>query len=163
MYITDNYICFYSALPTASTSTIKSGFLQKSYLEIYYVYWFVLKNDGLYIYQDSLEKTLYYPKSSISLRTVVSCVATKERLITLKTTTKKYYFKADSDLQRDEWIEAINVAVLKAKNLGSDIKIVLPFSSLINISRGKDEYQGTSVSIQVHCNELSSAKTVNFC
>jgi sterol 3beta-glucosyltransferase len=151
MYVTTNHICFYSSVPPITDSTLKSSFLQKLTTRRptrrYKTLWFVLKLDGLYIYEDPAK--LYYPSTTIYLKNVATVVRSNgvKNGIKLTTSLKNYTFKADTELQANEWIDVINIAVFNSKNSGNDIKVVLPFQSISDISISKTEFNDDSLKI----------------
>ncbi|KAJ3372571.1 Sterol 3-beta-glucosyltransferase [Kappamyces sp. JEL0680] len=156
MYVTNHHLCFYSALPTVPGPVRKEGFLQKRSIKrptsVFYTYWFVLKTDGLYIYAD--QKTPYYPKTTIYLKNVVRVeVDADKQCIKLQTTKKEYAFKADTTVQMNEWVEAIKAAVFNAKISGNDVRVVLPFDSIADLSITKTNFNNDSLRILVACDE----------
>ena len=165
MYITENHICFYSSLPNVPGPVRKEGFLQKRSFKrprnVFYTYWFVLKTDGLYIYSDS--KELYYPKSTIYLKNVLSVTENAEtQAITLITTVKEYIFKADTLQQMNEWVEAINAAVFNSKISGNDVRVVLPYDCISDISITKDSFNHDSLRVLVVVDESFQPEEVKL-
>jgi PH domain len=165
MYITEHHICFYSSLPNIPGPVRKEGFLQRRSLKrprsVFYTYWFVLKTDGLYIYSDA--KQLYYPKSTIYLKNVLSVTGDAEsQAITLVTTNKKYTFKGDTLQQMNEWVSAINAAVFNSKTSGNDVRVVLPYDCISDISIIKNSFNGDSLRVLVVVDESFQPEEVFF-
>ncbi|KAJ3273334.1 Sterol 3-beta-glucosyltransferase [Terramyces sp. JEL0728] len=157
MYVTQSHICFYSSLPSMPGELCKSGYLQKlshgTVRNTYSTKWFVLKSHGLYIYPDATK--LYNPTSTIYLKSVVEVrqSSTATNVIKLKTTDKEYRFKADTEVQLKEWLEAFETAIFNAKNSGNDVKVVFPFTSLASVSIAKTSFGNDSLKITVVCEE----------
>ncbi|KAI8894409.1 hypothetical protein BC833DRAFT_605042 [Globomyces pollinis-pini] len=161
MYITENHVCFYSSLPTIPGAAIKSGFLQKrSRLgpkKRFTPYWFVLKSDALYIYADSSK--LYHPRSVIQFKNIIDVRPSTSIIgFHIITHTKDYTFKADSDLLTKEWVDSINSAITTAKNIGNDVRLVLPFACITEINLVKTTFNSESLRIEVTSDERSFLK-----
>ncbi|KAI8852788.1 hypothetical protein BC829DRAFT_383798 [Chytridium lagenaria] len=119
MYITENHICFYATLPTRDLGVIqKSGFLGKrprtgtGFQTV--TYWFTLKNDVLYYYEDST--SVYFPTGGIHLKDATRVEESKKRQNGFKIVTprKKYYLTADTETSRKEWITALKSSIFHA-------------------------------------------------
>lgn len=73
--------------------------------------------------------------------------------ISLKTTTKDYLFKADTKQQMTEWVEALNAAVFNAKIAGNDVRVVLPFDCIADMSVVKTNFNNDSLRVLVTVEE----------
>ncbi|KAJ3323240.1 Sterol 3-beta-glucosyltransferase [Boothiomyces sp. JEL0866] len=135
----------------------KSGYLQKyshgTVRNSFSTKWFVLKSHGLYIYPDA--KKHYNPSTTIYLKSIVEVRAssTLTNVIKLKTVSKEYRFKADTEIQLKEWLDAFQSAIFNAKNSGNDIKVVFPFTSLANVAITNTSFGNDSLKITVVCEE----------
>ncbi|KAJ3192424.1 Sterol 3-beta-glucosyltransferase [Irineochytrium annulatum] len=109
IYLTENHLCFFASLPSSEQGiVVKSGFLAKrpraGTILQYVTYWFSLKNDILYFYENS--KDLYFPVGGINLKYVTSVERskTKENGFKIVTPRKKYHLIADTEILLQEWL-----------------------------------------------------------
>lgn len=86
----------------------------------------------------------------------------ESQCITLVTTVKKYIFKADTPQQMKEWVEAINAAVFNSKIAGNDVRVVLPFECIDDLSIQKTSF-GKSLRILVVVDENFQPEEVSLC
>ncbi|KAJ3103109.1 Sterol 3-beta-glucosyltransferase [Phlyctochytrium planicorne] len=158
MYLTEKHICFFASLPVPEAGIIqKSGFLGKrprgTRLQ-YVTYWFSLKNDVLYYFENSTN--LYFPTGGINLKyaTAVEPSKTKENGFKIVTPRKKYHLMADTEVSKREWIAALKASIFRARNEGSDVRIVLPLASITQISHNKTTAFMDTIQVQIVDNEL---------
>jgi hypothetical protein len=156
MYLTKNHICFYAQIPVIPGTVKKQAYLQKKSRRapraMYYRYWFVLKSDGLYLYSDASKP--YFPSTTIYLKNVINVrPSSSKNSFKVLTTKKTYYFKADSELQLKEWVDALNSAVIHAKQSENDVLVVLPYSSISDISIVPTEFNCDALKVTAVCEE----------
>ncbi|CEG67174.1 hypothetical protein RMATCC62417_03641 [Rhizopus microsporus] len=139
MYLTDNFICFYASLPKGQLQFHKSGYLlikragkMKSNYERYY---FDIQNDVLAWYENPTDN--YSPLGKIDLKSILAIRQSVKRKygFRIKTTTKNWHFQADTKAAMIEWTNALQKAIFKANNSGSNLKIVLPFQNVLDIEQ----------------------------
>jgi sterol 3beta-glucosyltransferase len=94
---------------------------------------------------------------SVSKSTSIKCG------IKLVTSKRSYNFKADSHFHAEEWIDALKVAVFNSKNAGNDIKVVLPFDLICEISVSRTELNQDCLKISAHTEESDQPVEVSFC
>jgi hypothetical protein len=75
-------------------------------------------------------KSLYYPQSCIhiALITEVQDTGKPDFSFVIKTERKSYFLQADTELLKNEWIKAINLALFHNKNYGDDVRVCLLFT-----------------------------------
>ncbi|KAJ8325557.1 Sterol 3-beta-glucosyltransferase [Batrachochytrium dendrobatidis] len=162
MYLTSKHICFYASL-YKSTRDIKSGFLKKrTTAKLYNTNWFVLKGNTFYAYGNSTE--LYYPLSTISMKSIVSvCVSKLSKTgFRIRTTSKKYAFEADTETLCNEWVAALRAAVFRSHNMGDDVRVVFPLSSISEISIAKSIGLDDSLRIKIVDSEFLISEEYYF-
>lgn len=139
IYLTDNYICFYAALPKGQISFNKSGYLllkksgkMKSNYERYY---FEIQEDVLAWYESSTDT--YSPLGKIDLKYALSVHQSTKRKFGLRITTMNntWHLQADTNAAMAEWTSALQKAIFGAKNNGSSLKITLPLQSILDIEQ----------------------------
>ncbi|KAJ3215771.1 Sterol 3-beta-glucosyltransferase [Dinochytrium kinnereticum] len=158
-FICEKHICFYANLPAPEIGIIqKSGFLGKrpragTRLQ-YTTYWFSLKNDVLYYFENSTD--LYFPTGGINLKYAITVEPSKSKENGFKIITprKKYYLLADTETLRKEWIAALKASIFRARNEGSDVRIVLPLSNITNITHTKTSPFTDTLEVQIMDTEL---------
>jgi sterol 3beta-glucosyltransferase len=107
---------------------------------------------------------LYFPRSTIYLKNVVSIEPNPaKQSIKLKTTSKVYILRADTVTQMNEWVEAISAGVLNAKNAGDDVRVVLPFDAMADIRIVQTAFNSHSIRIMVVCEEAFQPEEVHLC
>ena len=150
LFMSSQHVCFYAPIPK-DAPVHKEGFLlvktarsQSSKLpsimttSTYQQQYVVLKDHVLEWY-DSPDTT-YYPAGSIHLKQVHSIQlvhglnrAGFQFKLRLLDKSRKYCFQCDTQQSCDEWVRLLETSIFRARNVGDQVKIVLPFSSLAAI------------------------------
>ena len=153
MYITRKSVLFHAGLPSFGRSEVKSGYLgkksKKAPIAKYIKYWFVLRTNGIDLYEDSTK--LYYPYQTIHFRSVKEIEVAKHTEFAFKIITGKnrYLFKADTELQMNEWLNAIKSARYNFQYSGdADVKVVLPFEAITDVFLRGDKSASDSIGIK---------------
>jgi hypothetical protein len=140
----DQHICFWANISGESERITKTSFLKKrtGVMNAYYTSWFVLEKGLLMCYENStvlfslitISKSLYYPQLCIHIALITE-VQDTEKLdcsFIIKTARKRYepllifssyFLQADTDILKNEWIKAINLAIFHNKNYGDDVRV----------------------------------------
>ena len=65
---------------------------------------------------------------------------------------KKYYLRADTPVSRQEWVDRLTAACFKAQNGSDDVRIVIPFDNIVNVSLSSSvlEHQCLKISVVDH-------------
>ncbi|KAL2920101.1 Sterol 3-beta-glucosyltransferase [Polyrhizophydium stewartii] len=162
MFLTDKHICFYTSLDKSQRDT-KAGFLKRqSSTGLFSTYWFVLKRDVLYWYNNSTD--LYYPVSNILLRNIVDIIPSKSRatVFKIRTNRKLYVFEADTETLRSEWISVLRAAIFRGRNIGDDVRVVFPLAAVSDISVTKTTGLDDSLRIKVVDSDFLLAEEYYF-
>ncbi|KAI0343992.1 hypothetical protein BDW22DRAFT_1355240 [Trametopsis cervina] len=135
MYLTDSYVCFFAHMPSREDQVLKSGWLNKraTRTKRWIRHWFVLKNDVLSWYQSSSDP--YFPHGVVDIRYVMSCEASGDKDIRLRTNQKVIKLSADSVPSRDEWVKAIRKVMFKSQNMGDSVKIAIPYAAIVDVEK----------------------------
>ncbi|KAG1139966.1 hypothetical protein G6F38_009457 [Rhizopus arrhizus] len=139
MYLTDNFICFYAALPKGQFKYQKSGYLlikKTGKVTVNYErYYFDINDDVLAWYESSTDN--YSPLGKIDLKSILDIRQSTKKQYGFKiiTTTKIWHFKADTKAAVIEWTNALQIAIFKANNNGPNLKITLPFQNILDIEQ----------------------------
>ncbi|KNC98530.1 uncharacterized protein SPPG_06223 [Spizellomyces punctatus DAOM BR117] len=165
IYMTDSHICFYASLPREYGSIQHSGFLRKrakAPRKGSATFWFVLKDDTLSFYRNSTN--LYYPLGRVNLKNVVDVQKSKQhqRGFSIVTRDKKYRFKADTETAREEWMKALKASMVRARNEGDDVRIVLPFANITELELSGSSSVTDSLRIKVVDDESALAEEYFF-
>ena len=132
---------------------IKCGFLgkrsKKAPIAKFIKYWFVLRSNGIELYEDSTK--LYYPDTTIHFRSVKSVELSVHTEYGIKVITGKnrFLFKADTEIQMKEWFNAIKSAHYNFQYAGdADVKIVLPFDAISDVFLQGDNSNSDAIGIK---------------
>ncbi|OZJ03357.1 hypothetical protein BZG36_03000, partial [Bifiguratus adelaidae] len=138
LYVTDGHILFYANLPETQTNhVLKSGFLSKRSRRttLFTRVFFELKNGILTWYETAKDK--HWPLGNLDLKYVLEVRHSKktEYGFRLITPGKNIALAADTKESMVEWINALQVAIFRAKNSGDSLKVALPFSNVLDIEK----------------------------
>ncbi|ORX47715.1 UDP-Glycosyltransferase/glycogen phosphorylase [Hesseltinella vesiculosa] len=146
LYLTEQHVCFYAPLPKIQTGYHRTGYLlvkaPSTIGSRYRRCFFDLNHDTLTWYENANDT--YFPLGKIDLKYAVSVKRSKRRPfgIRMVTVNKSYHFQADTESAMNEWLTAVQKAIFKAKNTGSNFKLKFPFSSILDIEHSEvDKYQ----------------------
>ncbi|KAG0176027.1 Sterol 3-beta-glucosyltransferase [Apophysomyces sp. BC1034] len=136
MYVTDHRVCFYASLPRAGKKPRKAGYLSKKpnwKQPGLYRYYFVLQNNALSWYESAESK--YLPIETINLNHVVEIEERKGFGIKIVTEQKSFKLIADSEVSQKEWMDELQRGVFVTKNVGSSVRIMLPFNKMSEVTK----------------------------
>ncbi|KAI9484650.1 hypothetical protein BDB00DRAFT_126344 [Zychaea mexicana] len=138
LYITNQGLCFYAALPGKKDDLRKTGYLfRKSHRKspLSQRSYFQLKNNVLSWYNSAEDK--YEPIDSIDLKQAIDVQDSTTRKFGFRVVGERrdWAFAADSDVSKKEWMDELRRAVFIARNSGNSVRIVLPFARIAKINR----------------------------
>ncbi|ORZ15729.1 hypothetical protein BCR42DRAFT_415793 [Absidia repens] len=138
MYLTDQNICFFAPLPSKDSAPKRSGYLsQKKHRAspLHSRHYFILEQCYFSWYHSAEHH--YQLLGIIELKTVTNIRNSRRKPLafTIITSAGKYSFVADSEISKKEWMDDLRRSVFMAKNDGNCVRIILPFSKAITISK----------------------------
>lgn len=132
LYLTSGHLCFYAYLKVKEGQSIRSGTLSKraSRTRMYQKYWFILKDDVLSWYHSSTDP--YFPVDQIDLHYVVAVESSENnpQHFKVQTSSKRYHFSAESQVNQQEWVKALKKVAFRAQNDGESVKVGLAVTSV---------------------------------
>ncbi|KAI7815881.1 hypothetical protein BC939DRAFT_488408 [Gamsiella multidivaricata] len=147
MYLTTNHVCFYANLPSSHDVVQKEGFFSKKSknTKSFSRFWFILKNDVLSYYADQTE--IYYPIKTIDLRDALSAEPSPKNELTfyvyMRSRSRRYKFKTDSEVARADWVKAIQKSIFHAKMNDDSVKISIPLANLVDLEMNSTSFVDT--------------------
>ncbi|KAF9586552.1 Sterol 3-beta-glucosyltransferase [Lunasporangiospora selenospora] len=78
---------------------------------------------------------VYYPLKSIDLKHAISAEpsTTNSQNFIIFTNQREYTFKTDSELDRNDWVKAIQKSIFHAKMEGDKVKISIPLATVVDV------------------------------
>lgn len=98
-----------------------------------YRYYFVLQNHALSWYESAESK--YSPIETIDLSHVLEIEEGKAFGIKITTAQKTFRLTADSEVSQKEWMDELQRGVFIAKNMGTNVRIMLPFNKMGEVTK----------------------------
>ncbi|CAG7846562.1 Sterol 3-beta-glucosyltransferase; AltName: Full=Autophagy-related protein 26 [Serendipita indica DSM 11827] len=149
MYLTNSHICFFAHMPSRENQVLKSGSLSKKAQRTkrWNKHWFVLKNDALTWFHSSADP--YFPHGVVDLRYAIACEPHGEKGLRIRTNQRTVNLDADSIPSRDEWVKAIRKVIFQAQNHGDSVKIAIPYSAVVNVTKSKAMDFSETIEIKV--------------
>ncbi|TPX66754.1 undecaprenyldiphospho-muramoylpentapeptide beta-N-acetylglucosaminyltransferase [Spizellomyces sp. 'palustris'] len=100
----------------------------------------------------------------VNLKNVVDVQKSKQhqRGFSIVTRDKKYRFKADTETAREEWMKALKASMVRARNEGDDVRIVLPFANITELELSGSSSVTDSLRIKVVDDESALAEEYFF-
>ncbi|KAG8803230.1 Sterol 3-beta-glucosyltransferase [Serendipita sp. 398] len=137
VYLTNSHICFFAHMPSRENQVLKSGSLSKKAQRTkrWNKHWFVLKNDALTWFHSSADP--YFPHGVVDLRYAISCDPYGQKEMRIRTNQRTVHLDADSVPSRDEWVKSIRKVIFAAQNMGDSVKIAIPYSAVVDVSKSK--------------------------
>ncbi|CAJ0915764.1 19753_t:CDS:10 [Entrophospora sp. SA101] len=134
LFLTEFHICFHAYLPREPDVMLKDGNLTKlaPHGALNVRYYCLLQNDVFMYYNDPTD--LYCPVEIIDLKYAIKVENLhKKNSFRIVTPKRKYKFQADSQISMEEWITQLGKSILRAKNEGDSVKIVIPIESIKHV------------------------------
>ncbi|KAF7722401.1 Sterol 3-beta-glucosyltransferase [Apophysomyces ossiformis] len=108
MYVTNHHVCFYASLPRPG-------------------------NHALSWYESAESK--YLPIETIDLSHVLEIEEGKGFGIKITAAQKTFKLTADSEVSQKEWMDELQRGVFIAKNMGTNVRIMLPFNKMGEVTK----------------------------
>eukprot|EP00842_Homolaphlyctis_polyrhiza_P000415 jgi/Hompol1/1374/HPOL_003608-RA len=95
--------------------------------------WMYLTDKHMCFFAMLHRSDLYYPISTISLKSITEITMRTPTSFTLTTPQKTHSFTTDTPQSTQSWLHALRAASFRSRNLGDDVRVVFPLSAISEI------------------------------